>query len=45
MIAGKHTVTGVQQFEGKAPGLSKNPINNGINYLSTCAGFLPSTVL
>ena len=28
------------------PGIYKQPVNNGINYhyLSTCAGFLPSTV-
>ena len=26
------------------PGMYKNPVNNGINYISTGAGFLPSTV-
>ena len=26
------------------PGMYKTPVNNGINYLSTGAGFLPSTV-
>ena len=26
------------------PEMQKNPVNNGINYLSTGAGFLPSTV-
>jgi len=28
-----------------SPGMFKNPANNGINYLSTGAGFLPSTVV
>ena len=27
------------------PGVYKAPVNNGINYLSTGAGFLPSTVV
>ena len=26
------------------PGMKKNPVNHGINYLSSAAGFLPSTV-
>ena len=36
-----HTVDGKYPAP---PGMYKNPTNNGINYLSTGAGFLPSTV-
>jgi len=39
----KTTVDG--RNPAKPPGMYKTLVNNGINYLSTGAGFLPSTVV
>ena len=42
-----HPLLAVHTVDGRNPaplGMYKNPVNSGINCLSTGAGFLPSTV-
>jgi len=44
MGSGTSSVDTVDGRNSAPPGMYKNPVNNGINYLSTGAGFCPSTV-
>ena len=40
----KQPVEGAERRNPAPPGMYETPMNDGINYLSTGAGFLPSTV-
>jgi len=44
MLSFDSTYDAVDGRNPAPPGMYKPLKNNGINYLSTCAGFLPSTV-